>query len=264
VIIERDGERAHLCRITFVFVLLIHGARAFAAPEEVQVYMAEMNDPGQFGLDVHNSYVFTGHLIDDYPGEQQSLHRYRITPELAYGLTHFLELGVYLPLATIDRDGQFGVDGVKLRLKFIAPRPPEQQWFYGANFEIGRVAHALDENPYNAELKGIVGFRSSCWTVAFNANLDFVVSGPVSAAASLELATKISHAITRELALGIETYNGVGLLQSPGHFGSSEQSSFVAVDASHGTWDLNLGVGSGYGSNPDRLIVKAIVGVPID
>lgn len=228
------------------------------------MYMAEMSDPGQFGLDVHNSYVFTGHVIGDYSGEQQSLHRYRITPELAYGLTRYLELGVYLPLATIDRDGEFGVDGVKLRLKFIAPRSMEQRWFYGANFEIGRVAYTLDQNPYNAELKGIVGFRSSCWTVAFNANVDFKVSGPVSAPASLELDAKISHAITHEVALGVETYNEAGALQSLGHFGSGDHSSFAVIDTSYGKWDLNLGLGSGYGGNPDRLILKAIVGVPID
>ena len=39
---------------------------------------------------------------------------------------------------------------------------------------------------------------------------------------------------------------------------------FGVVDASFGKWDLNFGVGRGYGTNPDRMIVKAIVGVPID
>ncbi|HEY3745783.1 MAG TPA: hypothetical protein VGL17_06040, partial [Gemmatimonadaceae bacterium] len=208
--------------------------------------------------------VVTGHVIDDYSGEQQSLQRYRITPELAYGVTRYLELGAYLPLATIDRDGAFGVDGVKLRLKFIAPHPREQRWFYGVNFEIGRVVHALDENPYNAELKGIVGFHTNGWTVAFNANIDFKVSGPVSAPASLDLDAKIGHAITDDLALGVETYNEAGALQSLGHFGSGQHSSFVVIDATYRGWGLNLGVGSGYGGNPDRLMLKAIVGVPID
>jgi hypothetical protein len=242
-----------LVRASAVVVLL--GASAHAAPEEIQIYMDEMNAPGQFGLDVHNNYVATGHSIDDYSGEQQSLHRYRITPEFAYGLTRSFELGLYLPLATIDRDG-LGIDGLKLRLKFIAPKRRDQTWFWGANFEIGGVDHELDLNPYNAELKGIVGLRSGRWTVAFNANLDFKVYGPASSPPSVDLDLKLSYLVTKTVALGVETYDDP--------FGLGDDSSFVTLDTSWGGWDLDLGVGSGYGTNPDRFLVKAIVGIPID
>src|SRR5664279_1680632 len=242
-----------LVRASVVVVLL--GSSAHAAPEEIQVYMNEMNAAGQFGLDVHNSYVATGHTIDDYVGEQQSLHRYRITPEFAYGLTRSFELGLYLPLATIDRDG-LGIDGLKLRLKFIAPQQRDQIWFWGANFEIGVVDHGLDANPYNAELKGIVGLRSGRWTAAFNANLDVKVYGPASSSPSVDLDLKLSYLVIKAVALGVETYD------DPFAFG--DDSSFVTLDASLGGWDLDLGVGSGYGTNPDRFLVKAIVGIPID
>lgn len=237
---------------------------AHAAPEEIQVYMDEMSLPGQFGLDVHNNFVATGDLVHDYAGEQQSLDRYRVTPEFAYGIRSYLEGGLYLPLATIDRTGRVGIDGAKLRLKFIAPKPESQPWFWGVNFELGGVDNRLDRNPFNAELKGIIGRRMGPWTVAFNANVDFKVAGPASAPASLDLDTKISYALTKTLAVGIETYNGAGEFQHLGQFGSSDESTFLVVDKSFGHWDLNLGVGSGYGSNRDGLTLKAIVGVPID
>ena len=35
------------------------------------------------------------------------------------------------------------------------------------------------------------------------------------------------------------------------------------IDEVFGKWDLNLGVGTGYGRPEDHLILKAIVGVPI-
>lgn len=226
--------------------------------------MDEMSEPGQFGLDVHTNYVPTGDLVHDYPGQQQSLQQLRVTPEWAYGITSYLEAGVYLPLATLDRTGRVGLDGAKLRLKFIAPHPQSQDWFWGLNFEIGGVDKKLDVNPYNAELKGIIGKRMGPWTVAFNTNLDFKVSGPQSAPPSLDFDTKLSYALTKTLALGFETYNGGGEVRRFGSFGEAEQSTFLVVDKSLGHWDVNFGVGSGYGNNPDHLIVKAIIGVPID
>lgn len=36
--------------------------------------MDEMNQPGQFGLDVHLNYVFTGALTDDYPQQLSASH----------------------------------------------------------------------------------------------------------------------------------------------------------------------------------------------
>ncbi|MBS0480476.1 MAG: hypothetical protein JSR79_14405 [Proteobacteria bacterium] len=234
---------------------------AHAAPEEIQVYMDEMDEAGEFGLDIHNNYVLDGDPTPDYPGERQSLHQYRITPEFSVGLSDRFEFGAYLPLAAIDHNGRFTVDGIKFRLKYIGSKRGAR-WFWGANFEIGRVRRALDRNPYNAELKLIGGAHAGRWTLAANANIDFTVSGPAPSPATLEVATKASFAVTPGLSLGVENYTGVGEFRRLGRFGSSEQSTYLVADTHVGKWDLNLGVGRGYGGNPDRWTVKAIVGVP--
>lgn len=238
-------------------------APAFAAPEEIQVYMDELDKPGEIGLDVHSNYVATGDRVIDYPGAQVALHRLRITPEFSYGLSSTLELGAYLPLTTLDGSGTASVDGAKVRIKYLAPRAVGQRWFWAANFEIGRVGHKLDENPWNAEFKAIGGIRSGPWTLAANANVDFKISGPASAPASLEIDTKLSHHIGPSSAIGIESYNGLGAFAHLGRFGASEQSSYVTLDSNLGRWDVNFGVGHGYGANSDGWIVKAVIGVPI-
>ncbi|HEV2594386.1 MAG TPA: hypothetical protein VGU01_04225 [Sphingomicrobium sp.] len=258
-------ELVLLCRRWGMGVLasLFLCSRAVAAPEEIQVYMDELNQPGDVGLDIHNNYVLSGGSGIGYEGEQPSLHRYRLTPEWSLGLTHSLELGAYLPLATIGH-GDLFVQGFKVRLKWVAPKIAGRNWFWGANFEMGREDHRLDENPWNAELKGIVGVHSGKWTAAANANIDFKVSGPAPAPATLEIATKLSYAISSHTALGIENYNGSGKIRRIGQFESSEQSTYFTADTSVGKWDLNLGLGHGYGSNSDRWIAKAIVSVPLD
>ena len=112
---------------------------AYAADEEIQVYMDEIGPTGKFGLDVHINDAIDGNRTQSYPGEQISDDRIRVTPEFSYALDSMFELGAYLPLATIDRDGDARVSGAKLRLKYIAPHDADQGLFWGANFEIGRV-----------------------------------------------------------------------------------------------------------------------------
>ncbi|RQW43283.1 hypothetical protein [Novosphingobium sp. LASN5T] len=242
--------------------LLLPATPAFAAPEEIQVYMDEMNQPGAVGLDVHVNDVVRGNGTPDYPGAETPLHRWRITPEFSLGLTDQFELGAYLPLATVAPDGVARVQGVKLRLKWLAPHGPTGA-FWGANLEVGKVGHRLDQNPWNGELKLIGGWRNDHWVLAANGNFDFVIAGPNPGPITLDIDTKAGYRLTPTLTVGVESYNEVGPLRDPGHFGNTEHSTYAAVDAQIGKWDLNAAVGKGYGANADSVIVKFIIGVPI-
>lgn len=246
-------------------ILAVLGAAnaARAADEEIQVYQDEMNRKGQFGLDMHVNYVPVNTAPLDYVGEQPSVYRTRITPEWAYGLTDHVELGVYLPLTTIQ-DNRFSVLGEKLRIKYIATKPDAPGVFWGGNFEIGRVDKPLDINPWNAELKGIVGWRGERWTVGFNTNIDWAVAGPDRDPASVQFATKVMYKVGDKLSLGVESYNGAGDFDHFGQFSGAGHSIYAVTDASIGKWDLEFGVGHGYSGENDAWTLKAIVGVPID
>jgi hypothetical protein len=245
-----------------VVLLLASTGAARAADEEIQVYVDDLDKPGKFGLDTHVNYVFANGAGPDYPGQQPSVDRLRITPEWSYGLTKNVELGLYLPLMDY-RNNQFTVDGYKFRIKYIAPHPESQTWYWGGNFEIGQVDKRLDINPWNAELKGIVGWHGKKWDVGFNTNIDWVVDGPAKTPASVQLATKIAYKINDKLAVGVESYDGVGDFDRFRFDGSAHQI-YGAVDTSIGKWDLNLGVGYGYSGEPDHWTMKMIISVPID
>jgi hypothetical protein len=164
---------------------------------------------------------------------------------------------------TLDRDGRFEAGGVKGRIKWVAPRPAGQDWFWGANFEIGRVRHDLDINPWNAELKGILGVRKGPWTLAANLNVDWMVSGPEHTPVDFQIATKAAYRLDEATAVGVESYNGLGGGRDFGRLGAADSQTYLTMDRSFGRWDLNFGVGYGYGRPEDRWIVKAVVGVPI-
>ena len=252
---------ARVCAVAVVLLAVSAGV-AHAADEEIQVYEDDLDKPGQFGLDTHINYVLANTAGPDYPGQQPSVDRVRITPEWSYGLTRTVELGLYLPLADF-RDNQFTLDGYKMRVKWIAPHPESQNWYWGANFEIGQVDKRLDINPWNAELKGIVGWHDARWDLAFNTNIDWAVAGPDRQPASVQLATKVAYKLNPKLALGVESYDGIGDFDRF-RFGGSGHEIYGAVDATLGKWALNAGVGYGYSGEPDHWTLKMIVSVPID
>jgi hypothetical protein len=258
----RGERRRRGAAIVLASTLL--GGPALGADEEIQVYMDEIGPLHRVGLDVHLNYVPEGRVLADYPGEQASEGRTRITPEWSYALSPNTELGLYLPLTTVDPDGSVRASGVKARIKWIAPRPATQAWFWGLNFEVGRAARSLDINPWNAELKGILGMRRGPWTLAANLNADWVVSGPDHAPADFQLASKVAYSIARKTAVGVESYNELGGGSRFGRFAELDHQTYLVLDTSLARWDLNFGVGYGYGRPEDRWIIKAVVGVPID
>ena len=235
---------------------------AAAAPEEIQVYEDDLVKPGGIGLDLHNNYVLSGSSLPDHSGGAAPEHAYRLTPEFYYGLAPNLEVGVYV-LSEVERDGTTTVGGEKLRLKYIAPRASEAQPFYwGVNFEIGRVSNRYDVNPWNAELKGIAGYVRGPWKLVANANLDWTVSGPQPQKPTLNLDFKVGYALARDLSIGVETYNDIGDAHNFGRFSQQQEALYAVVDTSIHGWDLNLGVGRGLSGPTDHWVAKAVIGVP--
>lgn len=252
-------------RVLAALLVILLSSPATAADEEIQVYMDEMNPAGGDGLDVHLNYVPEGRPANlDWSGEEASDHRFRITPEWSYGLTSWLELGAYVPLIEIDPRAGLEIGGVKGRIKFIAPHKQGSHFFWGLNYELGRVRRSLDANPWNSELKAIAGWRHDKLTLAANLNFDFVVSGPRPSPATFQVATKAAYELRPGFSLGFESYNDVGNTHRLRLSGRDNHMTFLTLDKTLGRFDLNLGVGRGYGAPEDKWVVKAIVGIPID
>ena len=235
---------------------------ALAAPEEVQVYTNDINHPGEVGLELHVNDVLTGDPAPDHPGGQSSTGRVRLTPEWSYGLNEHFELGVYLPLSTLDDRGRFRLDGYKARIKWL-PQHVERGWYYGANYEVGREDIHLDQNAWNNELKLIGGWEGDYWLVGGNVDFDFALSGPARTPPQVGLDSKIAYKLQETTLIGLESYNGAGQTNHFGTFGSSDHATYLTLDTKAGRFDVNLGVGRGYGTNADHLIVKLIVGMAL-
>src|SRR5260370_8210662 len=89
------------------------------AVDEIQVYNAGIAAPGQFTIQQHLNYIGIGLKDPPFPGGLVSHHSINGTPEFAYGVTDWWEVGLYLPFAIQDR--QFLSNSFKLGTLFVSP-----------------------------------------------------------------------------------------------------------------------------------------------
>jgi hypothetical protein len=234
---------------------------SYAVPDEIQVYTEEMDDPGEFGLELHVNYVPRGEKTAPYDGAMPSYHMLQLTPEFSYGITKTLEAGLYLPVA-FSGDGTAYGNGARLRLKYIAPRDEADAFFWGINTEVGYFSHRVSESNWGIELRPIIGYRGKDWLVAFNPILDADLSSNVSRKPNFEPALKLTRTVREGVRAGLEYYGAFGPLFDPAS--ASERSHFLyaVVDVDLHGFDFNLGVGRGYGAEADTRVVKAIISLP--
>jgi hypothetical protein len=74
------------CSLALAAKLGLASPDIFAAPDEIQVYTEEMDNPGEFGLELHVNFVPKGEKIAPYAGaiELPSVFRLpRVWPQAA-------------------------------------------------------------------------------------------------------------------------------------------------------------------------------------
>ena len=74
---------------------------AFAQTDEIQVYDAEIEPQGIFNLMVHSNFTPAGRTAPVFPGAIVADHSFNGTAEWAYGVTPWMEQGLYLPVYTL-------------------------------------------------------------------------------------------------------------------------------------------------------------------
>lgn len=116
-------------QVSFTGILLgVACARPAHAVDENQVYNAGIAAPGQFTVQQHLNYIGLGLKDPPFPGELVSNHRVNSTPEFAYDLTDWWEVGLYPPFAIHDKQSRS--DSFKLRTLFVTPQVEQKNFFY--------------------------------------------------------------------------------------------------------------------------------------
>jgi hypothetical protein len=121
------------------------------AVDEIQVYNANIAAPGQFTIQQHLNYVGQGLKDPPFPGGLVSNGSLNGTPEFAYGVTDWWEVGLYLPFAIQNQ--QFYSDSFKLRTLFVSPHAEQRSFFYGVNFELSNSTPKFSQTRFGLEIR---------------------------------------------------------------------------------------------------------------
>jgi hypothetical protein len=231
-------------------------AREAHAVDEIQVYNAEIADVGQFTVQQHFNYTFIGRTQPDFPGGLIPNHALNATPEFAWGITEWFELGLYIPWA-IDARDRFLSNWFKLRTLFVTPNADKKNFFYGLNFEYDYTSRPFSQTLFAMEIRPIIGWRNPQWEFIVNpiVDLGFGRFGDID----FVPAARLARTLSKDLAFGVEYYTDLG---RPGSFLPFEQQShqlFGVVDFKVGDVDVDFGLGYGLTPGSDRLVAKTIL-----
>jgi hypothetical protein len=232
-----------------------------AAPDEIQVYTEEMNDPGEFGLELHVNYVIEGAKTSSYEGESPSHHMLQTTPEFSYGISKNWEAGMYVPVAYEENGNLYG-NGLRLRMKYMTTPAAGSSVFMGLNTEIGYSNKRVSESEWGMELRPIIGIRTENWLLSFNPILNMDLSPDFSHQAQFEPALKVSRKVVEGLHAGLEYYGEYGYTNDILPASQRVNYLYAAMDIEQKDFDINFGIGWGDSNAPDKLIAKAIIAFP--
>jgi hypothetical protein len=248
---------------TMAFVLaLAHAAApaiAQAQTDEIQVYDAEIADQGKFNLMVHTNFTPMGRKTADFAGGIIPNNSVNGAVEWAYGVTPWMEQGLYFPVYTAYSQGRGGsLNGFKIRELFVRPHAQDHTFFYGVNFEFSVNYKYWESRRITSEVRGIVGLHLHPVDLIFDPIVDTDYTGGFG---NLEFVPsfRVAYNVNDKWAVAAEEYADFGTLS---HFVQArDQFHEVWATIDHQSKWVNIETGVGFGVTPgsDKLTFKLMV-----
>ena len=242
---------------TIIAVVLGFTATVCAQTDEIQVYDAEINKPGQFSVTWQNNYTAIGRKQSAFPGGIVPNHDLNGNLEWAYGVTDWLEPGVMSPVYSLTGNTHLLYDASRIRALLVVPDAHDRAFFYGVNFELGYNTRHWDQSRWAGEIRPIAGYRIGPVDLIFNPILDTAFDG--IAALDFAPAERVAYNFSETRAGALELYEDFGRLKDIAPVEEQGQTLFVVVDYKGEPDSVEFGVGHGFTAASDTLIFKLML-----
>lgn len=243
-----------------LFSLFCMTMTSSAQTDEIQVYDAEIADPGVFNLMVHSNFTPIGRKEPVFPGAIVANDSVNGAAEWAYGVTPWFEQGLYLPVYSLHSTDQgTTINGFKIRELFVRPHAHDHKLFYGLNFEFSVNRDYWESRTITSEIRPIIGAHLSRWDLIYNPIVDTSYAGGLGGL-QYNPAGRVAYNLNDKWAVAFEDYDGFGTFNQIAPLHDQFHEVWAVMDhTSNKLINIETGVGIGLTSGSDRLTLKLML-----
>jgi len=251
---------AHTYRVALIVIVLTATSEQMVAQtDEIQVYDAEIAEPGIFNVMIHTNYSPAGRTTPAFPNAIIADRSVNGAVEWAYGVTPWFEQGLYLPVYSFHSRNQGAtINGFKVRELFVRPHAFEHRLFYGVNFEFSVNALYWEQKRISSEIRPIVGTHLGRWDLIYNPILDTDYTGGINGL-QFNPAGRVAYNLNGKWAVALEEYDGFGPLRCFVPANQQFHETWGVVDQNNRWVHVEAGVGVGWRGGADRLTLKLML-----
>jgi hypothetical protein len=246
--------------IILFFLVLIGEKVAAQNNYEIQVYGSATQATGSTMFELHSNYTFNGSTktVDGVLPSNHSLHE---TVEITTGITDIFETGVYLFMNYTPGYG-YQIVGAHVRPRVMAPDKWKLPVGLSLSMEIGYQKPAYSNDTWSLEIRPIIDKQWGNLYISFNPTFGISLQSRYnSSVPTFEPNVKLSYAIFKNAAFGIEYYGDLGPVNQFDQGKEQNHALFIAYDMlNNAKWELNIGAGFGLTPATDPFVFKIITG----
>ena len=228
-----------------------------AQTDEIQVYDAEIAEPGVINLMWHQNFTPSGIKEPAFPGAIISDHSYNGVPEFAFGITPWFEQGLYIPVYSFSKGRGSTLDSVKLRELFVRPHAGDHTFFYGMNFEFSYNASYWETRHFTSEIRPIIGLHLHPVDIIINPILDTDWTGVSNYVFAPEI--RLAYNYNPKWTFAAEHYAGYGPVRQFATVSGQYHAMWAVVDHTSKVLDVEAGIGFGLTAATDKVTLKLML-----
>jgi hypothetical protein len=227
---------------------------------EIQVYASPTQAKGSTMFELHSNYTFDGstQIVDGVIPSNHSLHE---TLEITTGITNIFETGIYLFTNYTPGYG-YQIVGAHLRPRVMAPSDWGIPFGLSLSMEIGYQKPAYADEIWSIEIRPIFDKQWGNFYASFNPTFGIALKSQYNnSVPAFEPNLKLSYAVSKNAAFGIEYYGDMGPVNQFDTGSQQNHALFLVYDLlNNPRWELNIGAGFGLTPATDPFVLKVILG----
>jgi hypothetical protein len=249
-----------ICYICIIILIIYPGSPLAQNNYEIQVYASQTQTRGSTMFELHSNYTFNGstQIVNGVLPSNHSLHE---TVEITTGITNVFETGVYLFTNYTPGYG-YQVVGMHLRPRVMVPTDWGVPVGLSLSMEIGYQKPAYADDEWSLEIRPIIDKQWDRFYASLNPTFGIALrSNYNNSVPTFEPNVKLSYAVWKNTALGIEYYGDMGPVTNFDQGPQQNHALFIAYDLLNNVnWELNIGAGFGLTPATDPFVFKIITG----